>query len=212
MIQTPCYPATCEPVTMSMDPDLNVAECLARVRDHDQEAARSLVEYLYPTVIKIVRSNLPRRMAEEDLAQEVMAKVFERLEQYEGKVPVTHWVSRIAVNHCLNALRSQKARPEWRMADLSEEQVGALEASIACSTAQPEPADLLGARELVDLLLATLSPQDRLIIRMLELEERSVSEVQSLTGWSPTYIRVRAFRARSRLNKTFRRLREKGRL
>jgi DNA-directed RNA polymerase specialized sigma24 family protein len=55
--------------------DLDIAECLARVREQDQDAARSLVEYLYPTVIRIVRSNLPRRAAEEDLAQEVFVKM-----------------------------------------------------------------------------------------------------------------------------------------
>src|SRR5215471_451607 len=116
---------------ITKDLDFDAAECLARVRMQDQDAARSLVEYLYPTVIRIVRGNLPRRAAEEDLAQEIFVKVFDKLEQFQGAVPLDHWVSRIAVNHCLNAIRAQKSRPEWRMSDLSEEQAAALEAATA---------------------------------------------------------------------------------
>jgi hypothetical protein len=100
-------------VIMGKDLGLNVADCLARVRNQDQDAACSLVEYLYPTVIRIVRGNLPRRAAEEDLAQDIFVKMFEKLDQFQGKVPFEHWVSRIAVNHCLNAIRAQKVRPEW---------------------------------------------------------------------------------------------------
>jgi RNA polymerase sigma-70 factor (ECF subfamily) len=194
------------------DLDLDVADCLARVRKQDQEAARWLVEYLYPTVIRIVRGNLPRRAAEEDLAQDIFVKMFEKLDQFQEEVPLQHWVSRIAVNHCLNAIRAQKSRPEWRMADLSEEQAAALEALTTTPAQDPHPAHLLGARELVETLLEALSPEDRLLIRMLEIEEHSIDEVRQKTGWSSTYIRVRAFRARRKLNQRFRKLQNEERL
>jgi len=195
---------------MLRDLDLNVADWLARVRKQDQDAARSLVEYLYPTVIRIVRANLPRRAAEEDLAQEIFLKMFAKLDQYEAVMPLEHWVSRIAVNHCLNAIRAQKARPEWRMADLSEEQASVLEAvtTDGADDAHPSPTQLLGARELVELLLDALGAEDRLLIRMLELDELSIDEVGTITGWSATYIRVRAFRARRKLKKKFAELRK----
>jgi len=70
----------------------------------------------------------------------------------------------------------------------------------------------MGARELVDILLEALSPEDRLLIRMLEMEDLSVNEVRQRTGWPATLIRVRAFRARRKLNKRFRTLRTQGRL
>jgi RNA polymerase sigma factor (sigma-70 family) len=194
-------------VSISRQLDLDVADCLARVRGQDQDAARSLVEHLYPTVIRIVRANLPRRAAEEELAQDIFVKMFQKLDQFRGDVPLEHWVSRIAVNHCLNAIRAQKSRPEWRMSDLSEEQAAALEAATADHSHDPDPSLQTGARELVDRLLEALSPEDRLLIRMLEIEDLSVDEVRQRTGWSATLIRVRAFRARQKLNKRFRRLR-----
>ncbi len=194
------------------DLDLDIADCLARVRTQDQDAARSLVECLYPLVIRIVRANLPRRAAEEDLAQEIFVKMFEKLDQFQGQAPLEHWVSRVAVNHCLSAIRAQKARPEWRMADLSEEQAATLDALTSAAAHTPDPSHLIGARELVEKLLEPLSPKDRLLIRMLEMDELSVEEVRQVTGWSATSIRVRAFRARRRLNKRFGKARQERQL
>ena len=191
--------------------DFDLTECLARIRQNDQPAARELVERLYPLVIKIVRANLPRRASEEDLAQEIFMKMFANLDQYHGTSPIEHWVSRIAVNHCLNAIRAQAFRQEWRMADLSPEAVEALEKSSAAAD-QPDPAAALGAREVVERLLGALSPADQLVIRWLEMEDRSVAEIKAMTGWSSTSIRVRAFRARRKLNRLFGQLHHEGNL
>src|SRR3954471_6576021 len=106
-----------------MPPDvLDVPACLERVRQQDESAARALVEHLYPLVIKIARAHRPRRMAEEDLAQDIFLKMFTRLDQYEGRegVPFEHWLARLAVTTCLDALRAEQRRPEWRWADLAD--------------------------------------------------------------------------------------------
>jgi RNA polymerase sigma-70 factor (ECF subfamily) len=185
---------------------------LERVRLRDGEAARQLVEYLYPQVMRIIATRLPRREAEEDLAQDIFLKMFTKLDQYKGDVPFDHWVSRIAVNHCLNALRAQNSRPEWRWADLSAEQAEALDAVMTSPAENPDPAQAIGARELVEKLLATLDPADAWLIHLLEIEERSIDEVRQMTGWSSTRVRVKAFRARRKLNKNFRTLKSQGKL
>ena len=200
----------CDPVVDEVLFDIHA--CLERVRHGDADAAGALVDHLYPFVMKIVTTKLPRRESEEDLVQEIFVKMFTKLDQYRGGVPFEHWFSRIAVNHCLNALRAQKSRPEWRWADLTEEQANALDAAMTSPSADPHPAQAIGAREIVDKILATLAPEDQLLMRLLELEERSVVEVRQMTGWSATRIRVRAFRARRKLNKRFGKLRKEGNL
>ena len=113
-----------------MDPAeaaFDVAACLELVRLRDQTAARELVEHLHPLVIRIVRARLPRRVAEEDLVQDIFLKMFTRLEQYQGNVPFPHWVSRIAVTTCIDQLRAQQRRPEFRWADLSEQETAVLD-------------------------------------------------------------------------------------
>src|SRR5688500_9394129 len=97
-----------------------VAQWVAAARAGDNEAAGQLVTHLYPFVMRIVRAHLPRRTEPEDLAQTIFVKMFRYLEQYAGKVPFEHWVSRIAVNTCINQLRAERVRPEARVADLSE--------------------------------------------------------------------------------------------
>jgi len=179
---------------------LDVAACVERVRQRDEDAARLLVEHLHPLVMKIVRAHRPRRLAEEDLAQDVFLKVFERLGQFRGAVPFEHWVSRVAVTTCLDALRSQRRRPELRWADLTEQESDALDAALQ-GTAEAHPAEAMGAKELVGRLLECLSPADRLVVTLLDLEEKSVAEIRAITGWNETLIKVRAFRARRKLAK-----------
>src|SRR5213078_2377778 len=184
---------------------LDMVACLERVRQSDEEAARALVRELYPLVMKIVRSHLPRRTDEEDLAQMVFAKIFAHLDQYAGAVPFEHWVSRVAVNTCLNQLRSEKCRPELRWADLNEAEAEVL-AKIAYTSREPDPSEQLVSRDLARKMLETLSPKDRLILTMLDLEERSVEEIRERTGWNASLIKVRAFRARKKLRKQFARV------
>ncbi len=180
------------------------ADCLGRVREHDQLAARAFVERLYPGVIRTVRAHLPRRDAEEDLAQEIFMKMFAQLDQYHGDVPLEHWVSRIAVRTCYDRLRAQQRRPELRQADLSQAEAERLERSAVVSE-DPDVADASGARETVEQLLAKLCPSDRLLITLLELEERSIAEIRAITGWNASLIKVRAFRARQKLRKEWER-------
>lgn len=192
------------------DDRLDVAACLERVRQRDEAAARDLVAHLYPLVIKVVRAHLPRRVAEEDLAQEIFMKMFANLDQYRGVVPLEHWVSRIAVTTCLDQLRSQKRRPELRWADLSETEAEVLDA-VTSAEGEPHPSEALAAREVVHKLLECLSPDDRLVINLLDLEDKSVAEIQRITGWNASMIKVRAFRARLKLKKLLAEL-EKGKL
>lgn len=177
------------------------------MRQRDQAAARDLVEHLYPLVSRIVRAHLPRRVAEEDLAQDIFLKMFTRLEQYQGNVPFTHWVSRIAVTTCIDQLRAQKRRPEFRWADLSEGEAQVLD-NVLSDEREAKPGDALAASELVQKLLAQLKPADRTVIQLLDLEQKTIAEIAQLTGWGQSMIKVRAFRARRKLQKLFRELQQ----
>jgi len=165
---------------------------------HDDEAARELVRRLYPLVAKMVRSHRPRRTSEEDLCQMIFIKVFKKLSQFSGKVPLEHWVSRIAVNTCLSQIEAEKVRPELRHADLSEEQQAVVE-NLASSSEELAPDRQLASRQLVEHLLQLLKPVERLIIDLLYLQGRSVEEIHKITGMGVAAIKVRAFRARQKM-------------
>jgi RNA polymerase sigma-70 factor (ECF subfamily) len=165
---------------------------------HDDEAARELVRRLFPLVAKIVRGHRPRRTSEEDLCQMIFIKVFQKLNQFSGKVPLEHWVSRIAVNTCLNQIAAEKVRPELRQADLSEEEEAVIQ-NLAATSDELAPDRQLASRQLVEHLLEFLKPAERLVIDLMYLQERSVEEIRQITGWSTSLIKVRAFRARAKM-------------
>jgi len=178
--------------------DLDAGALVEAALRNDNEAARELVRRLYPLVAKLVRAHRPRRTAEEDLCQMIFIKVFQKLSQFSGKVPLEHWVSRIAVNTCLNQIEAEKARPEIRYADLSEEEQVVVE-NLATSARELAPDERLASRQLVEHLLGLLKPVERLAIDLLYLQGRSVEEIRKITGWSVALIKVRAFRARQKM-------------
>jgi len=187
-----------------MSPD-DVLALITRVRRSEEAAAKELVDQTYPIVIRIVRNHLPRRELEEDLAQEVFLKIFSKLQQFRADVPFEHWVSRIAVNTCIDHLRKQKNRPEFRLADFTLEQQAALEnlQNTASLPAERSPEEM---RELLNRLMLVLKGDERLVIQLMYLEERSVAEICDLTGWKASKIKVTAFRARQKLAATLKRL------
>jgi len=178
--------------------DSNASALVQAALQHDDEAARALVRRLYPTVAKIVRAHRTRRTAEEDLCQMIFIRVFQKLSQFSGKVPIEHWVSRIAVNTCLNQIESERIRPEVRHADLSTEEQAVIE-NLATTSEELAPDQRFASRQLVDHLMAALKPVERLAIDLLYLQGRSVEEIRKITGWSAALIKVRAFRARQKM-------------
>lgn len=183
------------------DESFDEQACLRQIASGDEMAARDLLRHFHPFVLKLVRSHLPRRMSEEDLTQMIFIKIFQNLDKYAGKVPLEHWISRVAVNTCLNELRAEKRRPEWRLADFDEQTSAAIERLARAEADLTSLEDARLAKELLHSLLSRLSPDDRLLVTLLHLEERSVEEIHQLTGWSRAAIKVRAFRARAKMKK-----------
>jgi len=181
-------------------------ELVAAVLGNDEAAARELVDKLYPLVVKLVRSHRPARTAEEDLCQMIFIKIMRKLSQYSGKAPFEHWVSRIAVNTCINQIQAEKVRPELREADLSEEQTMVVR-NLAATTAELAPDHGFASRELVEHLMKALKPAERLVIELLYLQQRSVAEIRQITGWGGALIKVRAFRARQKMKQQLANLR-----
>ena len=190
---------TDQPATASA----SLRDLLPRVQAGDDDAARLVVEQLHDHVRKIVLAHLPRRDDPEDLMQEVFLKLFSRLDQFRGEVPFENWVARIAVTTCHDRLRRQRARPEWRWADLSEEEQRFLNETPGEIT---DAAAGESARDLLDKLMLSLKPEEQALIRWLDLEQQTIAAVCALTGWNSGVTRIRAFRARAKLKAAWRKL------
>jgi RNA polymerase sigma-70 factor (ECF subfamily) len=183
----------------------DILSLIKRVRHSDEAASKSLVELVYPTVIRIVRNHLPRREAEEDLCQEIFLKLFSKLHQFRADMPFEHWVSRIAINTCIDHLRKQKIRPEFRWSDFTVEQEAMLN-NLKNSAILPAERSPEETRDLLDRLMRGLKPEERAVVTWLHLEEKSIAEICDLTGWSASKVKVIAFRGRQKLSSMVRRI------
>jgi RNA polymerase sigma-70 factor (ECF subfamily) len=182
----------------------SVQACVDGVRRGESAAAEALVRRFEPQVRRLVRAHRPRAVPEDDLVQDVFLAVFTRLDRYQERdgVPFEHWLSRLTINLCRDALRAERRR---RPAPLLSAQARDWISSLVADPAPPVD-EMLGARAAVEALLSELPPDDRLLLTLLSIEERSLEEVAALTGRNRTVLKVRAFRARRRLQDAARRL------
>lgn len=127
----------------------------------------------------------------DDISQDVFIKVYENIDKFRGDAPFEHWLSRITVRTCYDALRSRRKVH----ANVPLENVHYLveDTSIGLHQAAEE------ARIFLEWGLDQLRPAERLVITLLELEEKSIREIAEMTGWSQSNVKVRAFRGRQKL-------------
>jgi RNA polymerase sigma-70 factor (ECF subfamily) len=141
-----------------------------------------------------VAARFARDTAElEDICQDVFIQAYFKLRQYRRDSPFEHWVLRITTHKCYDYLRKRRRGGTTVSVDVMLE--SGYEPS-APEAPAPHP-DM----ERLHAALAQLSPKERIVITLLELEERSVQETADLTGWSMANVKVRAFRARAALRK-----------
>ncbi len=137
----------------------------------------------------------------EEIIQISFAKVFFDLKAFRGdhNFSFVSWIGKITTNACIDALRTQKRKPENLWCEFSEAETEIL---LAYATNNEKTAEnSVIERDLAEKLLSKLSADDRAILQMLDAEEMSVREVSEITGWSNSKIKLRAFRARNALRK-----------
>ncbi len=175
------------------------AELISAVLAGDAASFEPLVQKYSPRVFATARRYARRESEVEDIAQEVWLKTFDKLKSFRGEAPFEHWLMRLTVRTCYDFLRGHQRNRESVFSDLTEPESDWLERFVTQPEAVSENAE--AARLLIARVLERLSPSARLIITLLEIEDRSVKEIAALTGWSVPLVKVRAFRARAEMRK-----------
>ena len=179
--------------------ELADADLIAAVLRGDTASFEPLITKFSPRVFATARRYARRESEVEDIVQEVWSKAFLKLASFRGEAPFEHWLMRLAVRTCYDFLRGHQRNRESSFSELSEPEADWLDRYVADPDQAGETAD--AARVLVQRVLEQLSPPARLVITLLEIEERSVKEIAALTGWSVPLVKVRAFRARAQMKK-----------
>lgn len=176
-------------------------ELVERARRGDEQAFGEIVQRHSRRVFHIVGRFFRNRMQIEEAAQDVFLRAYTQLGGYEARGSFEGWLTRIAVNICLNLLRSASGKHEASISDLTDDENHWLETRLndISENRQHDIEESLIAADLADKLLQKMSPEDRLVLTLIDMEEMSVKEVAELTGWSESKVKVQAFRARRRL-------------
>src|SRR3989442_14616920 len=175
------------------------AQLIAAVLNGDAASFEPLVQKYSPRVFATARRYARRESEIEDIVQEVWVKAFQKLSSFRGEAPFEHWLMRLAVRTCYDFLRGHQRNRETTFSELTEPESDWLDRYVNDPGSAAE--DAAAARELLEKVLSGMSPAARLIITLLEIEERSVKEIAKLTGWSVPLVKVRAFRARAEMRK-----------
>ena len=179
--------------------DGNEAELIAAVKRGDSASFEPLVQEYQGRVFATARRYARRESEVEDIVQEVFIKAFQKLDTFRGEAPFEHWLMRLAVRTCYDFLRAHQRSRETVFTELTEPESNWLDLFVVQPDSASETAE--AARQLVEKVLEKLSPSARLVITLLEIEERSVKEIAQLTGWPVPLVKVRAFRARAEMRK-----------
>jgi RNA polymerase sigma-70 factor (ECF subfamily) len=159
----------------------------------DEDGYRRLVERHQGEIAKRLRkfSRDPRVL--EELVHDTFVEAYFSLKRFRGEAPFIHWLHRIAVRAGYKYWKSRKNAAKTTAIDGHDFATG----SRAARGGQADQSDTEG----LEPALNQLSPRDRLVVTLMYLEERSVEETATLTGWSKTMVKVQAFRARGKLRK-----------
>src|ERR1700722_10666939 len=168
---------------------LDEAELIGRVRHRDAAAFDEVVGRDLRGAFAVAYHVMQHREDAEDLVQDAFITVLEQIDRYDPERPFAPWFFRIVVNRGLNARKSRRVR-----------QTEAVPEGTASAGASPE---LLAERAelyaLLRLAVDELPERHRLIVRLVELEGFSTTEVAQMLDLSPSTVRWYLHEARHRL-------------
>jgi RNA polymerase sigma-70 factor (ECF subfamily) len=185
-------------------------ELLRRAQRGDTAAFNEIVLAYRKRTMGTIARLIARSEDVEDVAQEVFLRLYFSLDQLRAPEVFEPWLYRLTVNAAYDYLRKQRRRPEFRMSDLSEQQVMMADAA-AGGKAERDERQHRKLREAVDSLLGAVSEADRVLLLMKEVEGLSLRELEKIYRVKENALKVRLFRARQRVLKAFEAAEQKNR-
>jgi RNA polymerase sigma-70 factor, ECF subfamily len=177
-------------------------ELIKRAQGGDSAAFNEVVLAYRKRILGTITRLIARQEDVEDVGQEVFLRLYFSLDQLRTPEVFEPWLYRLTVNAAYDYLRKQRRRMEFRMSDLSEQQVMLADAA-AGGKADHDEQYQKRIRESVDSLLGAVSEADRVLLMMKEVEGLSLKELEKIYRVNENALKVRLFRARQRVLKAF---------
>jgi len=182
------------------------AVLVRRAQAGDETAFREIVERYQSKVFSIVHGIVRQRNDVEDISQQVFAKVYFSLRNFDFRSSLITWIYKITVNECFDYLRKKKVRKLVYESDMSEDESRRVENSAPSIDRQPAADTALARRDYIVKLLDRVSGEEKQLLLLKEVEGHSVEELAGILGMNENTIKVKLFRARQKLVKAAQRL------
>jgi RNA polymerase sigma-70 factor, ECF subfamily len=177
-------------------------ELIKRAQSGDSAAFNEIVLAYRKRILGTITRLIARPEDVEDVAQEVFLRLYFSLDQLRTAEVFEPWLYRLTVNAAYDYLRKQRRRQEYRMSDLSEQQMVMADA-LAGGRVEHDEREQKKVRESVEALLGAVSEADRILLMLKELEGLSLKELEKIYNINENALKVRLFRARQRVLKAF---------
>jgi len=169
-------------------------EIIEECRKGNMHYFRKLVEITSPFVFSVALRMMGDEPQARDIAQESMITVWKAIYKIRSADSFKTWLYRIVVNKCYDQLRKRKRNPEVR----ADEKTWVF----ISDKIYEEPFTEMENREtvqIINLLTEKLSPKQKAVFVLSDLEEMSNEEISSITGMSRTNVKANLHYARKRI-------------
>src|SRR4030088_381401 len=146
------------------------AALIRRGQARDEMAFREIVERYQSKVFSIIYGILRNRNDAEDISQQVFAKIYFSIKNFDFRSSLLTWIYKITVNECYDYLRKKRVRKLVYESDFSEEDAQRMQNTDAAIDQNPAVDTRLAQRDLIGKLMGKLSSEDRSLLLLKEVE------------------------------------------
>ena len=173
-----------------IDPGL-IEEC----RKGNLQDFRKLIGIASPFAFSIAFRMVGDEDLAEDIVQETMVTVWEKISKIKSSRGFKTWLYRIVVNKCYDDLRKRKRQIEFR----ADEKTWALIANHT-STEQFSELENKEMAKIINFLTEKLSPKQKAVFVLSDLEEMTQEEISTITGMGKRNIKANLHYARGKIS------------
>jgi RNA polymerase sigma-70 factor (ECF subfamily) len=156
---------------------------------------RKLVELTSPFAFSVAFRMLGDEDQAKDIVQETMVTIWQKLKKIRSAEVYKTWIYRIVMNKCYDQLRRRKRNPEF----MADENTWKLLSDRISQNPSAELENSETAR-IINLLSERLSPKQKAIFVLSDIEQMSHDEISEITGMSKSGIKSNLHHARKNIS------------
>jgi RNA polymerase sigma-70 factor, ECF subfamily len=187
--------------------DVSELDLVARCQTGDTEAFDELVTRYRTRVFSMIYNMVHSEQDAWDLAQDSFLKAWKSIKRFKGRSSFYTWIYRIVMNVTIDWLRKRQVKGGGGEFDDSIQLKEVEPASKTVPKAEALPHEMMERSEIrtrIDTAIAQLSPEQRAVILMKEIEGMQYHEIAEAVGCSIGTVMSRLFYARKKLQNLLR--------